>query len=178
MQRVPVTCSRCGIEFHKPINEHRRRLRDGHTSFYCSRSCFRRVLNGRGLRGRGNSDPSKLRSDNRRDAFTPFRWFAHRIKQRPWKGISDLTVEDLKALWEAQSGECPLTGWKLILPGGSYGWERALSPHSASIDRIDNRKGYIRGNVRFVSVMANIARGRFTDDELIEFCCAVARTRG
>lgn len=45
---------------------------------------------------------------------------------------------------------------------------------NASLDRIDNSKGYLKGNVRFVSMMANLARSTFSDNELIRFCKSVA----
>lgn len=49
------------------------------------------------------------------------------------------------------------------------------SPWNASLDRIDNAKGYIQGNVRFITVMANLARSTFTDEQVLEFCHAVVQ---
>jgi hypothetical protein len=86
----------------------------------------------------------------------------------------DLTIEHLKVLWESQNGKCPFTGLDLILPYDSDGWKE-YSPYNASIDRIDNSKGYMQGNVRFISVMANLARQSFSDIQLIDFCKAVAK---
>jgi hypothetical protein len=44
----------------------------------------------------------------------------------------------------------------------------------ASLDRIDNSKPYVQGNVRFISLMANYAKNDMTDAELVGFCKAVA----
>ena len=98
-----------------------------------------------------------------------------RVRQRrESQGDTDLSVEWLKALWEKQNGVCPFTGWRLILPE-TTGW-KSLGDRTkrASLDRVDCDKGYVKGNVRFVSVMANWARNDFTDGELIEFCRAVS----
>ncbi len=84
-----------------------------------------------------------------------------------------MTVTYLKKLWERQKGACPLTGWQLVLPDTTNGWKAGATPRSASLDRINGKRGYVKGNVRFVSVMANLARGRFLDDQLREFCRAV-----
>jgi hypothetical protein len=76
-------------------------------------------------------------------------------------------------LWESQNGICPFTGWQLELPKWTNGWTEKQKPQRASLDRIDCSKGYIQGNVRFISVIANYARNSFDDKEVIEFCKAV-----
>lgn len=49
------------------------------------------------------------------------------------------------------------------------------SVKNASLDRIDSLKGYIKGNIQFVSVAANFAKSDFSEKEFLEFCEAVAR---
>lgn len=118
---------------------------------------------------------NNLISNNRRDEFTSFRWFILRAEYRNRnKNIGcDITVEYLKDLWQKQGGICPISGWKLTLPKDSDGWNEYL-PTNASLDRIDNSIGYLKGNVRFISVMANLARQTFSDEQLISFCKAVS----
>jgi len=41
----------------------------------------------------------------------------------------------------------------------------------------DPTRGYVRGNVRFVTLMGNLARNRFSDTDLIAFCEAVVRNQ-
>lgn len=48
-----------------------------------------------------------------------------------------------------------------------------LTIYSASLDRIDNSISYMKGNVRFISVMANYARNTFDDEEVVKFAEAV-----
>jgi hypothetical protein len=170
---VSLNCSRCGGPFVKAVSEYRRRLRAGHREFYCSRSCGVAAGNRKGTRG---GDVSILKADNRRDLFTPFRWFVLRARQRQRKhGPPDITVEYLSDLWTGQKGRCPLTGWSLVLPDSTLGWKRGAHVTNASLDRIDGGLGYLQGNVRFVSVMANLARASFLDRDLSEFCAAVVR---
>jgi hypothetical protein len=44
------------------------------------------------------------------------------------------------------------------------------SPFRPSLDRIDNSKSYIIGNVQVVWLIENLARGRFSEEQLVEFC--------
>jgi hypothetical protein len=45
----------------------------------------------------------------------------------------------------------------------------------ASIDRTDSSQGYTPDNIQFVSLMANYAKNAFQEDQLIDFCRAVAK---
>jgi hypothetical protein len=56
---------------------------------------------------------------------------------------------------------CPVFGTKLVVGG-----ERKTSP---SIDRIDNTKGYVPGNVQVISHLANVMKNSATVEELATF---------
>ncbi len=73
--------------------------------------------------------------------------------QRPW-GHNNVSV------FEEQNGKCPMTGVAMKLRTQKR--EELSSPESASLDRIDNNKGYVKGNVRFVTYMYNMARNKFS----------------
>lgn len=181
MRYIDLTCSECDKSFSKPKNEYDRRIRNGVEKFYCSLSCSGSSSNrisprsfavDRALSGRG-----KVWAP---DDLSPFRWYVRVIKARTKrssnkKGPSDLTENFLAELWNHQNGICPITGWKLILPYDSTKWsdENPFSPMSASLDRINNSIGYVQGNVRFIAVMANFARNKFNDEEVIKFAKAV-----
>ncbi len=168
---VELVCAFCDQPFEKAAREHRRQIRKGRTSFYCGLSCMWKDHN-RKHPPRGN--PATLIAGNRRDEFTPFRWFLLRVRSREdRKGSSNLTLAYLKKVWATQAGRCPLTGWDLRLPRNTWGWPDGLTPDCASLDRIDNAKGYIKGNVRFLSVMANLARQSFSDTDVRTFATAV-----
>ena len=101
------------------------------------------------------------------------------IKNRSYKkGETDITLEYLKELWEKQNGLCPFTGWNPLLPRSSSYSNDPNSMYRASIDRIDNSKGYVVGNIRFVSVIANYCRNTFTDDQVKLFCESVCKHTG
>ena len=52
----------------------------------------------------------------------------------------------------------------------SYTDQLPLTPDRASLDRIDSTKGYVKGNIQFVAVMAQYAKHGFTEQELLGFC--------
>jgi hypothetical protein len=60
----------------------------------------------------------------------------------------------------------------MVLPRVSNGFE-VMSPKNASLDRVDCSVGYVVGNVRFVSLIANLARSQFTDDDVLDFSRSV-----
>jgi hypothetical protein len=91
---------------------------------------------------------------------------------------TDLDLPYLEWLWNEQEGLCALSGRQLTLPPNTESWEKQTNdPWKPSLDRIDNERGYVRGNVRFVCVIANFAKGAFSDEALFEFCEAVVARR-
>ncbi len=115
---VQLECAGCGKTFSKDKRERDRQLRiKADARFFCGHACSSRT-NLTGAPSRGRFD--HLDAGNRRDKLTPFRYFLRRaIARRKKKGETDLTLEYLRDLWEQQNGKCPLTGWKLNLPGNS-----------------------------------------------------------
>lgn len=165
---MEIICEECGKKFERRTAEVNRSLKKGRRQF-CSRKC-----NGKNtpiITNRDKYPPSTkgLKSDNRKDEFSPFRPHMNRIKSRNHE--VDLTLEDLKALWEEQEGVCPLTGWELehVKVG-----RRAVAK-TASLDRIDNSMGYLNGNVRWIANIANMCKQSWDDEEVIAFCKAVAK---
>lgn len=175
MKTIKLTCATCGDVFDKRLNEYNRQIKSGKIRFFCNLSC---ACSKRNLENPTAGKIENLRP-SRKDEFTPFRWFILRAQYRDKqkKQTCNITVEYLKTLWESQKGICPLTGWNLMLPAGTLkAWDEK-HPANASLDRIDNSKGYIEGNVRFISFMANIGRSTFSDEQLIEFCKAVVKNK-
>lgn len=73
----------------------------------------------------------------------------------------DLTYEDIEL-----PEYCPLLGIKLTYFDESNGNDYS----HASLDRIDNSKGYIKGNVWVISKLANAMKNCATFDQLNVFC--------
>lgn len=59
---------------------------------------------------------------------------------------------------------CPYTGLKLNFKVGD-----GVRMDSPSIDRIDNKKGYIKENIMIISYKANLCKSNMTIEELINF---------
>ncbi len=183
MKTIQLTCFNCNCLFDRALNQYTRQTKKGITRFFCSLSCNRLKLNEENP-PTGNLNNLKI---NKLDELSPFRWFIKTTKQRTksknrpnikFKEFN-LDLEYIKNLWEQQNGICPLTGVKLILPKGTDNTDAWIekNPYNASLDRINNDYGYIQGNVRFISEMANYARNTFSDDQLIEFCQQVSSFR-
>jgi len=171
---VELSCSVCGKIFQKPKAEYNRRLRLGKTDFACSLSCGA-VLSNKNFPRPGNS--KNISPGSEVDIYSSFRWFTARIRARTrLKGFSDIDEVYLKILWEQQEGLCPLSGKRIFLPRTTQGFEDNRSPYNASLDRIDSNLGYIKGNVRFVSFIANCAKAGWEDQVVLEFCNAVYKT--
>lgn len=74
-----------------------------------------------------------------------------------------VSTDYLDSLLEAQNFKCVLSGVPIHF---SY---KQLS-HTASLDRIDNAKGYIEGNVRWVHKHINIMKNVFDDEYFLKLC--------
>jgi hypothetical protein len=171
MKTVTLLCDTCNEEFEKRKGEYNRKVRLGKTKFYCSRSCHgKNKDNVKHIIANRSNFPVWELNDNKKDEYSKFKPAMRKAKQR--SKTFDLTLEHLKDLWEKQQGRCPFTGFDLELR--TYQSEDPpLGIRSASLDRIDNDKGYVEGNVRWVSVMFNYARNIFSDQDVIEFAKAV-----
>jgi hypothetical protein len=82
--------------------------------------------------------------------------------------VIDVTLDDLKNQWDTQGGICPFTGIQLML--SNYSKINTDPIKSASLDRIDNSKGYIKGNIRWVSRAINFMKNSMSDDKVFELC--------
>lgn len=79
----------------------------------------------------------------------------------------EITISDIATLYELQNGRCALTGWPISW--SSQKWE-----HTASIDRLDNTRGYLLNNVQLVHKSVNMSRGTMEIEDFVEMCKAVA----
>jgi hypothetical protein len=68
-------------------------------------------------------------------------------------------------IFELFDGHCSLTGWEIFVNGSSP---------NASIDRIDSGLGYENGNVRWVHKLVNMCKNKYSDDDFVNMCLAVA----
>ena len=98
--------------------------------------------------------------------------FINRLKGnailRNKKFAEDVTPEYLYNLLKSQNFKCALTGDNLLPKDGSLDHIRKDLP--LSLDRIDSSKGYVRGNLQWVTKRANWMKGDMAMKELFEMC--------
>lgn len=70
----------------------------------------------------------------------------------------DLTEDYLEDIW---TGYCPVFGTRFKLPGSA-----ARTPQTPSLDRLVPDRGYVRGNVVWISDLANRIKQEATSDEI------------
>lgn len=159
---IELKCDKCGKLFkRKPSALTKGKKRNQHF-YYCSKQCADT--------GKGNKELYKW-ADNRKDELSPFRWYIRVSSYRDKE--MDLTPEYLKDLFELQGKTCVYSGvtlnlWNYKDRGGND------KIRTASLDRIDSTKGYVKGNVQFVSMAANLFKHTMTHEQTLEFCKIIA----
>jgi hypothetical protein len=161
--KIEIVCTYCSSVVFKDRREVERQKRKGNINFFCSRSCSTSHSNSyKKIRRTDLSDYNR----NRVDEYTPFREILRRCNKRT-KEI-DIDLPYLKSLWYEQRSKCALTGVNLILPTTNGGRSENFN-YAASLDRIDSNLGYVKGNVRYVSITVNYLKNSMTDDLVLEF---------
>lgn len=84
-------------------------------------------------------------------------WRAARYRAKRDQREFSISVEDIKNIW---TDTCPIYQIPLKMNQGTPG------PDSYSLDRIDNSKGYVPGNIAIVSNLFNMEKGRLTPEIL------------
>lgn len=114
---------------------------------------------------------------DRRDQYSSFRRHIIRAKESARrKGIEfDLTVAQLKKIWDRQNGKCVYSGVKLSQFQTTEIRKETYRPHFASLDRKDSNKGYTSDNVQFISMIAQFAKNNFSEEDLFLFCKDVVK---
>jgi hypothetical protein len=140
-------------------------------SYECSCCGYRGTTNYYALKKRG---AGCRRCTNRKTAHK--RWagcgempihFMSDMKRRK-RGCA-VSKEYMWSLFLLQDRKCALSGLPLRFASRSNGTDG-----NASIDRIDNAKGYVEGNVRWVDKNINMLRRKLSDDAFVWFCRQVA----
>jgi hypothetical protein len=77
-----------------------------------------------------------------------------------------LTPTYLQEMLERQNFRCAYTGIEMVCPSYYSGYHSVKGDwRMISLDRIDANRGYVDGNVHFVTVFANRAKGAMCDSE-------------
>lgn len=90
-----------------------------------------------------------------------------RLYNRFFNSAKDRRVEwsiSEEEMFETYTGRCKLTGWDI-----STKYDNC----TASLDRIDNSKGYVKGNIQWVHVMVNMCRNKYPLEDFLRMCKSV-----
>ena len=83
------------------------------------------------------------------------------------KKAVEVSLDDLKELWDKQEGLCAFLKIPLTLDFRA----KKIEPnpiYRASLDRIDSSKGYIKGNIQFISLVLNFAKNKYSNQLIFD----------
>jgi len=94
-------------------------------------------------------------------------------KTRNFDFGADVTLEYLWELFKKQEKKCALTGMAL-----SFNVADSTNDGTASLDRIDAKLGYVRGNVQWIHKDINRMKQHYSESYFIEMCNKVSDYKG
>jgi hypothetical protein len=156
-------CSVCNTE--KPITAFRVRSDTAKQRPFCL-SCEAQIQKDRYLLNRSH----RLLKQEQRRLEKPVDIMLNQAKARAKKKNLEfnLSAEDIVLPERCKYLDIPLTN----IQGHGVVWE------NYSIDRIDNNKGYIKGNVEIISRKANSMKNMATKEELVTFARNILKLYG
>jgi len=99
-----------------------------------------------------------------------------------WKGIIrgakrrslkfSITMKYAWSVFEKQNKKCAISGREIVMAPDHA---RHRDKQTASLDRIDSSKGYIKGNIQWVHKNVNIAKQSLSSDEFVKLCREVVQ---
>jgi hypothetical protein len=83
----------------------------------------------------------------------------------------DITIDDIKYLWNIQNGGCALTGKKMTMEAYSKRGknQNIINQCNMSVDRIDSDKHYTKDNIQLVCAMANRMKMDLANEDFIQW---------
>ena len=172
MKTIKIKCAYCNSEFDKLQNEYNRQVKNGRKKFYCNISHSKLIVENIemikkfGVNTYFKGGENKITTE-RGNLLRSMKEFSRRIRRRKHFEF-EVEAEALLNIWNKQSGICPYTKVKLVLPFTPE-YDSVNKNYKASIDRIDSAKPYSVENVQFVSISLNQLKGDMTETELFEF---------
>jgi hypothetical protein len=174
MKTISLICAHCNNNFEKSLKEYKRRTKEGHGKFYCCLSCAALSVTKNNLpnphepsRKANNDDHLRritklaIKTNTRyTEEDKKFQEYIRKSQKRKQHDF-DITIEYLKEVWNKQDGKCAISKIPLI-----HSLHTNNHNIMASLDRIDSAKGYIKGNVQFLSCALNYAKNSGTDESL------------
>jgi len=168
MAKIILNCKNCSKNFEIEKKEHTRQIKKGRDYFFCGLSCtssFRMKNLPYETRKEWAKKAAIKLKGNINTKKGEYTFFLNRAKQRK-KGEMDIDEAYLESIW---TGFCAISNVPIEMKTRNIGHYKKSSLTTASLDRIDSNKGYVKGNVQFVAYGLNLAKNNFTNDELKSF---------
>lgn len=162
-----VKCVGCENFFEKE-NKYIKQSIKRNMKHFCSASCqmhYRRRTDPR-FQVIRVIPPEKLKL-RKKDEYSPFRYYLRKAKTR---NKCQITIEEIKEQWDIQNGLCNYTK----LPMKPYK-EHTNKFDLASLDRIDSKKPYQKGNIQFIICALNLAKNSENDKDFVNFLKQISR---
>ena len=172
---ITIICDQCGKEYSKPVSEYKRNQKLGRHNF-CSRSCagkYNCCHRSKKMFEYSKSEKNiqhLLKINKTNNIKNKFRYCLRNCRKR-FKECT-ITLDDLQEQWNKQNGICPYSGIQLVIPTYQYNHNNPI--FTASVDRIDSSKGYIPGNIQFVSTCINYLKNTMSDKDTRFICKCIA----
>lgn len=163
-----IKCSYCKKSIRKLKTYIERRKKTGQINFVCNNKCNVELQKVKTIKKNKQRNHKLCRyglDDNiKNPIYKEFKTYMKRLLtscyNRGHKHNIDLKY--LKTIWDNQNGKCVLTGVQLQ--------HKCENKHyQASLDRIDNTKGYIKNNIQFVSVATNWLKNKYGNNFVLEY---------
>ena len=136
--------------------------------YYCSTRCRKDAANARYNSSRRSSLLGTLKQ-----LLTQVRSRSKR-KNLPF----DLDMDWVELQLDNQELRCLRSGLILTPSREDLAGQHGIFPTTVSLDRLDSSKGYTKDNVEIVSYVYNIAKNRFTTEDVIEMAKGVLEKSG
>ena len=147
---MEITCDYCSKKFEYTEGQAHYERTEHH---YCSRGCQAKGNNGI----QGNNIHGLAKKNNGRQHPRYCLWLQAK-KRATKKGVEfDIKPSDIPEIPD----KCPVLGIELKINS-----DKKSLDSSPSLDRVDNEKGYIKGNLEVISHRANRLKGDFDIDEI------------
>lgn len=151
MATTIIKCAQCEVEFEKENKAINRAERDG-KNLFCSKSCASKSLS--------------IRYEEA--GITKKSGYIVRMakKRAKLKGLAtDIDASYIDSMYASQDGKCALTGLDIHFKSKD---DYEKDPYQVSIDRLDDSKGYLKGNVQLVALCINYMRNTFSCEQVKE----------
>lgn len=130
-------------------------------------------------KSRRNTDEQKLMTEWI-DITTKLKFLRQNLSRAANRGEQsqevNVKLDYLYSIGVTQDWKCAASGTTLEFTRGGTNWGgKWCNPKSCTIDRIDNSKGYVNGNVHLVTWEANSLRGNIEWLDFIQLCKSIAK---